>query len=199
MLLRAQAAGHCCSAGRTGARLCVNKQAFQPCAVGTGGGFCGVHSSLISTIARTQRLLKPLTGQSPSTRESQLSKQKMPSQRPLFSHGGCPLKASASLLPAINQWNVIFGKLDQISLNDMMAPSTLGILPCWLGPCRCSGRGAHRRPPRSAHCQRGRCVKFLYVFVIGFVAVSMLYIVHRFEPNRLLARILTAIIYAQCR
>ena len=38
-------------------------------------------------------------------------------------------------------------------------------------------------------------MKFLYVFVIGFVAVSMLYIVHRFEPNRLLARILTVIIY----
>ena len=105
------------------------------------------------------------------------------------------IQASASLLPAINQWNVIFGKLDQISLNDMMALSTLGILPCWLGPCRCSGRGAHRRPPAQRIANGGRCVKFLYVFVIGFVAVSMLYIVHRFEPNRLLARILTVIIY----
>jgi hypothetical protein len=38
-------------------------------------------------------------------------------------------------------------------------------------------------------------VKFLYAFVIGFAAVSMMYAVHRFEPNRSLARILTVIIY----
>ena len=123
----------------------------------------------------------------------------MPSQRPLFSHGGCPLKASASLLPAINQWNVIFGKLDQISLNDMMAPSTLGILPCGWGRAVVLAVALTVDRPAQRIASGGRCVKFLYVFVIGFVAVSMLYIVHRFEPNRLLARILTAIIYAQCR
>jgi hypothetical protein len=41
----------------------------------------------------------------------------------------------------------------------------------------------------------GAVVKFLYAFVVGFVAVSMIYIVDRFEPNRLLARTLTAIVY----
>ena len=35
----------------------------------------------------------------------------------------------------------------------------------------------------------GAVVKFLYAFVVGFVAVSMIYIVDRFEPNRLLAAI----------
>ena len=44
-------------------------------------------------------------------------------------------------------------------------------------------------------CQWGAVVKFLYAFVVGFVAVSMIYIVDRFEPNRLLARTLTAIVY----
>jgi hypothetical protein len=41
----------------------------------------------------------------------------------------------------------------------------------------------------------GAVVKFLYAFVVGFVVVSMIYIVDRFEPNRLLARTLTAIVY----
>jgi hypothetical protein len=47
----------------------------------------------------------------------------------------------------------------------------------------------------TAGTNSGGAVKFLYAFVVGFVAVSMIYVVDRFEPNRLLARILTAIVY----
>jgi hypothetical protein len=38
-------------------------------------------------------------------------------------------------------------------------------------------------------------VKFTYASLIGFVAASMIHVVDRFDPNRLLARILTAIVY----
>jgi len=38
-------------------------------------------------------------------------------------------------------------------------------------------------------------VKILYAVVVGFVATSMVIIVDRYETNRILARILTAIVY----
>jgi hypothetical protein len=38
-------------------------------------------------------------------------------------------------------------------------------------------------------------MKFLYALVVGFVAASMASVVYRFEPNRVLARALIAIIY----
>jgi len=43
--------------------------------------------------------------------------------------------------------------------------------------------------------QRGTVVKILYAVVVGFVATSMVIIVDRYETNRILARILTAIVY----
>ena len=50
-------------------------------------------------------------------------------------------------------------------------------------------------PITPSDCQQGGAVKYLYAGVIGFVGVSMLYLVDQFEPNRVLARILTALIY----
>jgi hypothetical protein len=38
-------------------------------------------------------------------------------------------------------------------------------------------------------------MKFFYALVVGFVAASMASVVYRFEPNRVLARALIAIIY----
>ena len=38
-------------------------------------------------------------------------------------------------------------------------------------------------------------MKFLYALVVGCVAASMVGVVYRFEPNRVLARALIAIIY----
>jgi hypothetical protein len=41
-------------------------------------------------------------------------------------------------------------------------------------------------------------MNFAYAIIIGFVAVSMITVVYRFEPNRVLARILIAVIYLTC-
>jgi hypothetical protein len=38
-------------------------------------------------------------------------------------------------------------------------------------------------------------MKFLYTLVIGFVGASMITVVYRFEPNRVLARALIAIVH----
>jgi hypothetical protein len=38
-------------------------------------------------------------------------------------------------------------------------------------------------------------MQWLYAFVIGFVAASMITVVYRFEPNRMLAGALIAIVY----
>ena len=38
-------------------------------------------------------------------------------------------------------------------------------------------------------------MKFLEALIVGFVAVSMICVVQRFEQNRMLARILIAIVY----
>jgi hypothetical protein len=38
-------------------------------------------------------------------------------------------------------------------------------------------------------------MEWLYAFVIGFVAASMIAVVYRFEPNRVLALALIAIVY----
>jgi len=38
-------------------------------------------------------------------------------------------------------------------------------------------------------------MKFLDGLIVGFVAVSMICVVQRFEPNRLLARVLIAGVY----
>jgi hypothetical protein len=38
-------------------------------------------------------------------------------------------------------------------------------------------------------------MNLVYALVVGFVAASMMTIVYRFEPNRMLARALMAIVY----
>jgi hypothetical protein len=38
-------------------------------------------------------------------------------------------------------------------------------------------------------------MQWLYAIVIGFVAASMVTLVYRFEPNRLMARTLIVIVY----
>jgi hypothetical protein len=38
-------------------------------------------------------------------------------------------------------------------------------------------------------------MKVLYAMVVGFVAASMITVVYRLEPNRMLARILMAVVY----
>jgi hypothetical protein len=38
-------------------------------------------------------------------------------------------------------------------------------------------------------------MKLLYALVVGFAAASMVSVVYRFEPNRVLARALIAVIY----
>jgi hypothetical protein len=46
-----------------------------------------------------------------------------------------------------------------------------------------------------ASADKGPAMQWLYVFVIGFVAASMITIIYRFEPNRRLAGALIAIVY----
>ena len=42
----------------------------------------------------------------------------------------------------------------------------------------------------------GSCaMNLVYALVVGFVAASMMTVVYRFEPNRMLARALMAIVY----